>query len=440
MGPLRIRGYEGGGSLNDQIFINNWNEAGDPKFTDANPSETTNPFDQKYPNFNLQQDSPCRDTGAFLTKTTNSGTNSQSIKVQDAHYFMDGWDFPSYMGVQGDLIQLEGQTQRARITDINYNTNTITVDTPLTWSFGMGLSLTYDGSKPDMGAFEFGESEPQPSICGDETCNGPETCSSCPEDCSACPEPSHTYRATRTYSIPGIDGNASEFSKAHSIQLSNSRGTAGTYMLLWDETALYIAAEVSDSEMNAENNQEDGQLWNDDSIELFFDTLKNRGTAQGQDDYKFFVNANNYHHDNKGFDSTWDAAYHSYVDPDGTVNVNTDTDNGYVIEIAIPWAVWGVAAPSSGNTWGFDLSMNDRDASGTKLKTKWANTDGGDSNNPSGWGDLIFTHRADTSPDYGCIKQNELIDFISLWKTPSTDVSMPELIGAIGLWKQGTGC
>jgi hypothetical protein len=62
------------------------------------------------------------------------------------------------------------------------------------------------------------------------------------------------------------------------------------------------------------------------------------------------------------------------------------------------------------------------------------------------WGDiddLAFTvtayHRADTSQD-GCIIMNELLAFIDLWKLSSMDVPMPQLIEAIGLWKQGTGC
>jgi hypothetical protein len=48
--------------------------------------------------------------------------------------------------------------------------------------------------------------------------------------------------------------------------------------------------------------------------------------------------------------------------------------------------------------------------------------------------------RSDVSPRNGCIRQNELIDFIGLWKTPSGGIAMPELMDAIGLWKQGTGC
>jgi hypothetical protein len=71
---------------------------------------------------------------------------------------MNGWGL-----IDGDLIQLEGQTQTARIKNINYTTNTITVDTPLYWNNGQGISLAYQGFAPDVGAYE-NESEDKGKI------------------------------------------------------------------------------------------------------------------------------------------------------------------------------------------------------------------------------------------------------------------------------------
>ena len=69
---------------------------------------------------------------------------------------MDGWGIP---GVQGDRIQILGTTQKAKITSVNYDTNTIVVDTNLTWTMGQGIALAYEGSTPDLGAFEYGTAE-----------------------------------------------------------------------------------------------------------------------------------------------------------------------------------------------------------------------------------------------------------------------------------------
>ena len=48
-------------------------------------------------------------------------------------------------------------------------------------------------------------------------------------------------------------------------------------------------------------------------------------------------------------------------------------------------------------------------------------------------------HRADTDRD-GCIVMQELSDFIDRWLQNSAEYPMPEMMGAVGLWKSGTGC
>jgi hypothetical protein len=62
---------------------------------------------------------------------------------------MDGWGI-----IEGDLIQLEGETQKVRITYVDYDNNTITVDSNISWNQGQGVSLAYEGSAPDIGAYE----------------------------------------------------------------------------------------------------------------------------------------------------------------------------------------------------------------------------------------------------------------------------------------------
>ena len=69
--------------------------------------------------------------------------------VADAAYFIDGYGI-----TDGDVIQLEGQTQTSRITGIDYAANRLTLDTPLTWTAGKGVALSYTGSVPDIGAYE----------------------------------------------------------------------------------------------------------------------------------------------------------------------------------------------------------------------------------------------------------------------------------------------
>ncbi len=49
-----------------------------------------------------------------------------------------------------------GDSQAARVVSIDYNTNTLTLDRSLSWNSGQGVSLKYNGSAPDVGAFESG--------------------------------------------------------------------------------------------------------------------------------------------------------------------------------------------------------------------------------------------------------------------------------------------
>lgn len=99
--------------------------------------------------FHLQSNSPMIDAGAFLTKATISGTNSTALQVDDAAWFIDGFGITA-----GDVIQIEGQTTQVSITAIDYGTGTLTLDAPLSWDSGDGVSSAFNNTQPDLGAFE----------------------------------------------------------------------------------------------------------------------------------------------------------------------------------------------------------------------------------------------------------------------------------------------
>ena len=101
-------------------------------------------------NFTLLKTSPMVDAGTFLAHAANDGSGV-TVQVDDARYFIDGFGIA---GVNGDLIQLEGQTETATVIDTNYETHTLTLDRPLTWKAGQGISLAYEGMAPDIGAYE----------------------------------------------------------------------------------------------------------------------------------------------------------------------------------------------------------------------------------------------------------------------------------------------
>jgi hypothetical protein len=116
---------------------------------------TSNPLfmNEKNYDFRLQNNSPAIDAGRFLTKTKSSG-NGISISVEDARYFFDGYGITN-----GDLIQLEGQKQTARITNVDYINNTISINKSLTWNSNQGVNLPYFGTSPDIGAYAYVKEE-----------------------------------------------------------------------------------------------------------------------------------------------------------------------------------------------------------------------------------------------------------------------------------------
>lgn len=146
--------YKGSTDPSRHFEINNFED------TDGTPAF----INEASYDFHLNSNSACINKGAWLTTTTNAGSGT-SIPVVDAGYFIDGFGI-----VDGDIIQLQGQTQTARITNIDYNNNIITVNTSLTWSSGVALS--YSGSAPDIGAYEYVLTDTTPpTISNDQATN-----------------------------------------------------------------------------------------------------------------------------------------------------------------------------------------------------------------------------------------------------------------------------
>ncbi len=151
-------------NLGDQIFDGNWDgdTQGDPLFVDASLTPG-NPMDSSLPNMNLQSNSPAINSGGFLTTITSLTGSGTTFTVDDAGYFMNGWGI-----IEGDIIQLKGSTQRVKIINVDYTTNTITVASSLTWTQGQGISLSYEGSAPDAGAYEY---TPQGNVIPAASCS-----------------------------------------------------------------------------------------------------------------------------------------------------------------------------------------------------------------------------------------------------------------------------
>ena len=142
-----LRGYE-------SVAGNEWYSlVADPRFVNA-PGRPVGGHEQF--DFRLQDGSPAIDRGRPLTWTDGKGSGNK-IKLDDAGYFMDG-----YGVVEGDLIQV-GHSRPVRVKAIDYQRDLVAIDRSLSWQDGEPVSLAYNGSAPDIGAFEC-EGECAPAV------------------------------------------------------------------------------------------------------------------------------------------------------------------------------------------------------------------------------------------------------------------------------------
>jgi hypothetical protein len=95
----------------------------------------------------LKDGSPCIDAGRRLTQTTAEGKGTLLV-VKDALWFSDGNG-----QVPGDEIMV-GAAGPARITKVDYEKNTLTLDKPIAWKASDPVNLAYKGKGTDIGPFD----------------------------------------------------------------------------------------------------------------------------------------------------------------------------------------------------------------------------------------------------------------------------------------------
>ena len=137
----------------ESTYSSEWssNLGKDPQFVDAGNKD-----------LHLKSSSLMVDAGEYLTTVSSAKGSGIAFSVADAGYFTDGYGI-----ISGDLIQVGPTSTNSpvRIVDVNYSTNTITVDSAISWDSGDGVSLQYTGSAPDLGAYEYGTAG-SPAVSG----------------------------------------------------------------------------------------------------------------------------------------------------------------------------------------------------------------------------------------------------------------------------------
>ena len=188
-----------------------------------------------------------------------------------------------------------------------------------------------------------------------------------------------------TATTPAIDGHINEFVDADSILFNMSSGAKANVKALWNGNSLYIAAKITDHQINALIAERDGAVADEDAFELFIDKANNEGSSMDANDYQFSLNVLNTQCDKgEGNGLTWNGVWQSAVIIDGSNNDNSDIDNGYSLELAIPWSTMGyISPPSEGKIVGIDFAVDDKQASGI-YSIQWPNNTS-TYQNPDNW-------------------------------------------------------
>jgi glucose/arabinose dehydrogenase/mono/diheme cytochrome c family protein len=136
--------------------------------------------------------------------------------------------------------------------------------------------------------------------------------------------------------------------------------------LLWDRENLYVAADMDDSDLYADVTQHDGNTWENDVFEVFL-----KPSAEKPAYYEFHVNAANAVFDiflpRRGHVDRFkrDGEFHieSAVALRGTLGSWTDKDEGWSVEMRIPWESLARTGgrPEAGDEWRLALCRYDFD-------------------------------------------------------------------------------
>jgi endonuclease/exonuclease/phosphatase family metal-dependent hydrolase len=158
--------------------------------------------------------------------------------------------------------------------------------------------------------------------------------------------------------------NAAEFGDFAFPWWTAGRKEQTAARMLWDDEFLYLAFQCEDAHISAEQTEHDSRVYLDDCVELF--TAPN--PQRPSDYFNLEMNAkgvmlDRHHPNGPGAPETpaWNAhGVRIATVINGTVNNDSDTDRGWVLEVAIPFSnfetVTGRAHPQNGDIWHLNLN------------------------------------------------------------------------------------
>ncbi|MEW6716114.1 MAG: sugar-binding protein [Chloroflexota bacterium] len=201
-------------------------------------------------------------------------------------------------------------------------------------------------------------------------------------------------------SPPNIDGYLDDWTlKKYNVEYvvwgkgnwDDAQDLSARLMVGWDNKALYIGVKVKD-ERYAQI-AHGMYIYKGDSIEVLLDTDVSGDyylAKLDSDDYQIGVSPGSPAPGKNPEAYLWFPR--SVEGPRSQVEIGTiKTDNGYHIEVKIPWSVFGVT-PAKGMHFGFAFSVSDNDKAGAEAQQSMvSNVSTRVLTDPTSWGDLTLT-------------------------------------------------
>ena len=149
------------------------------------------------------------------------------------------------------------------------------------------------------------------------------------------------------------------------------------FQLMWDEENLYVLFQCQDEFITAREIARDGEPYFDDCAEIFLipaNAPLNMHYGFELNLYKAsndFIFLNDFHEDRNALIKSYNPDFNVEVSIDGTLNDNSDSDRGWIMEMAIPLKLFvGIddfSPVAPGNRWAFQAIRQDRnDAAGNR--------------------------------------------------------------------------
>lgn len=167
---------------------------------------------------------------------------------------------------------------------------------------------------------------------------------------------------------PVIDGVADDiWTNAEKLYANNvlvgaggngSDNCSGSVQLLWDDNKIYALCTVTDDQLVHNG----GDVYEDDNVELYFDSNNSKGGSYDSDDVQLSFN----------YDSKTIATIPSGYNTNGIDFVVLPTSIGYNVEASIPWSNIKCKDLKSDMLIGFEFMINDDDNGGSRdNKISW---------------------------------------------------------------------